>query len=160
MLGKLGGASRTDAKVAASRANGAKGGRPLRIELNETEKAVIAELLAKHLAKLEQFRQDDPAWSDSLWQKSIDECKVIARKVEDSALAVDFKKTEVIGLIQLLTERIAREERAKNKSQLNLALDELLVGLHSVAQYLDSFVTSSDQPSIFQHYLKEAHGRF
>ncbi len=162
MLGKLGGAARSVAKVEAAKANGAKGGRPFRVELVEEYRAVLVEVLKKDLARLERFRDDDPVWSDRLWQKSIDECNELCRKFSHQSLHVDLKKTDVIHLVQLLSERIALEERAASKSHSSRALDDMLARYHAVAQYLDSFVSppAPAQPSILAHYLKEARGRF
>jgi hypothetical protein len=160
MLGKLGGAARSVAKVEAAKANGAKGGRPLRVELVEEYRAVLVEVLKKDLVRLDRNRDDDPAWSDRLWQKSIDECNELCRKFSHQSLHVDLKKTDVIHLVQLLAERIALEEKAGNKTYSNRALDEMLTRLHTVAEYLDSFVSPHPQPSILAHYLKESRGRF
>lgn len=159
MLGKLGGAARSAAKVEAAKANGAKGGRPLRVELIENYRAVLVEVLNKDLARLKRFRDDDPAWSDRLWHKSIDECNELIRKFSQPSLHVDLRKTDVIHLVQLLAERIALEERAANKSHSNRVLDDMLTHYDTVAQHLDSFASTS-QPSIFAHYLKESRGKF
>jgi hypothetical protein len=164
MLGKLGGTARSRAKVDASRVNGAKGGRPLRVELAEEHRAVLVEVLNKDLAKLTRFRDDDPEWSDRLWQKSIDECNDLCRKFHAAShlpLRVNLKKTDLIHVIQLLADRIALEERVAKKSHVNRVLDDMLTRYQAVAQHLDSFVSSAPaQPSVFAHYLKEARGRF
>lgn len=163
LMGKLGGAARTEAKVAAAKANGVSGGRPHRVELSEDHKTALVEVLGKDHARLTRNRDDDPAWSDRLWQKSIDECVALSEKLsKPGALHVDLKKSELIHFIQLLAERIAVEERGASKSHSNGVLDAMLIRYHSVAEHLDSLLSpwSSQQPSLLAHYLKESRGRF
>lgn len=159
-LGKLGGSARSEAKTAAVKEYGAKGGRPHRVEISEEQLAVLREVLSKELDRLTRNKTADPAWSDRLWQKSIDECVDLAQKFPKTVrfpVRVDLKKTELIQLVQLLAEQIAYEENAGNKAYLNKALDAKLTRYHTLAEGLDKFL---GQPSILAHYLKESRRRF
>lgn len=155
-LGKLGGAARTEAKIAAAKVNGAKGGRPPHLDLSKEQLAILGDLVSKDRARLVRNQQQDPNFN---WQGFIDNRDQLLARLQVEGSSVSVAKDDLIGLIQLIAPCIASEEKAANKTYSNPELDATVLELHKIGHHIDSLV-SPPGPSIFEHYVKEARGRF
>lgn len=156
LLGKLGGAARSEAKADAARTNGTKGGRPFRVDLEKARRSAVLSILEAELVRLKQFAVDDPQWNR--WNKSIQDREMLLKKFDNQHKRPDLSKGDLISIVQLLAAYIGKKEKSQLKNTADKASSEpTLADSYEVAEQLDELL---GKPSVFEHYLRESRRQY